>query len=87
MRTHKIALEAKNGERLNISHSAIGWMIEHCADLLNKCQVGIDGRTPSERLKGKKYGGTFMEFGSLVMLRVTDKPQGGLMQERWIEGK
>ena len=27
-----------------------------------------------------------MEFGSPVMLRVTDKPQGGLMQERWIEG-
>ena len=25
-------------------------------------------------------------FGSPVMLRVTDKPQGGLMQERWIEG-
>ena len=27
-----------------------------------------------------------MKFGSLVMLRVTDKHQGGLMQERWIEG-
>ena len=27
-----------------------------------------------------------MEFGSPVMLGVTDKPQGGLMQERWIEG-
>ena len=27
-----------------------------------------------------------MEFGSLVMLRVTDKSQGGLIQERWIEG-
>ena len=27
-----------------------------------------------------------MEFGSPVMLSVTDKPQGGLMQERWIEG-
>ena len=86
IRTHKIALEAKVGEKLSISHSAIGWMIEHCADILNKCQVGRDGRTPYERLKGKKYGGTFMEFGSPVMLRVTDKPQGGLMQERWVEG-
>ena len=27
-----------------------------------------------------------MEFGSLVMLRVTDKPQGGLMWGRWIGG-
>ena len=86
VRTHKIALEVKIGGKLNIKHSAIGWMIEHCADILNKCQVGKDGRTLYERLKGKKYGGTFMEFGSPVMLRVSDKPQDGLMQERWIEG-
>ena len=30
-------------------------MIEQCADILNKCQVGKDGRTPYERLKVKKY--------------------------------
>ena len=41
-RTQKIALEAKRGEKLNFSHSAIGRMIEHCADILNKCQVGKD---------------------------------------------
>ena len=56
-----------------VGDSAIGWVIEHYADILNKCQVGKDGRTPYERLKG----GTFMEFGSLVMLRVTDKPKVG----------
>ena len=65
-----------------VGDSAIGWVIEHCVDIENKCQVGKDGRTPYERLKG----GTFMEFGSLVMLRVADKAQGGLLQERWIEG-
>ena len=40
IRTHKIALGAKIGEKLNISHTTIGWMIKHCADTLNKCQVG-----------------------------------------------
>ena len=86
LRTHKIALEAKIGGKLNINHSAIGWMIDHCADTLNKCQVGKDGRTLYERLKGKKYGGTFMEFGSPVMLRVTDKPQGGAMDRGHMAG-
>ena len=75
----------KTGGKLTVGHTAIGWMIEHCADILNKCQVGKDGRSPYEPFKGKKYGGTLMEFGSPVMLRVPDKPQGGLMQERWIE--
>ena len=54
--------------------------------MLNKCQVVKDGRTPYERLKGKKFESTFLESGNPVMLRVTDKPQGGLVQERWIEG-
>ena len=36
IRTHKIVLEGKKGEKLNISHSATGRMIEHCAGILNK---------------------------------------------------
>ena len=86
VRTHKLALESRLGERIAVDHPAIAWLIEHSVDLLNKCQMGKDGRTPYERLKGKRYGGTFMDFGCPVMLRVTDKPQGGLMQERWVEG-
>ena len=86
VRTHKLALESRLGERIAIDHPAIAWLIEHSVDLLNQCQMGKDGRTSYERLKGKRYGGAFVGFGCPVMLRVTDKPQGGLMQECWVEG-
>ena len=64
----------------------MAWLIEHCADILNKCQQGKDGRTPYETLRGKQFSGSMLEFGSQVMLKVMDKVSGGLMQERWVEG-
>ena len=86
IRTHKLALEEKIGEVLKVDTAAMAWLVEHCADILNKCQQGKDGRTPYERLRGKQFSGSMLEFGSQVMLKVMDKVSGGLMQERWVEG-
>ena len=33
IRTHKIALEVRLGEKVNITHPGIGWLIEHCEDI------------------------------------------------------
>ena len=46
-------IEARIGDKLNISQCSICWKIQHCAGILNKCEVGKDG----SRMKGKKYGG------------------------------
>ena len=86
VRTHKLDIESKVGELIPITHAIIPWMIENVADLLNKQCVGKDGKTPYERLKGKGYRGEFLEFGSSILHRVPDKPQGGLMVPRWVPG-
>ena len=86
VRVHKLALEARVGEKLPVTHAVIPWLVEHAADLANKCMMGKDGRTGYERLKGKGSRGEILEFGSMVMLRLAGKVQGGLMQERWVEG-
>ena len=86
IRAHKLDLEAKLGTKIAVTSNVVAWLVEHSADVLNKCQVGRDRRTPYERLKGKRLKGTMCEFASPCMLRVTGKPQGGLMQPRWLEG-
>ncbi len=86
IRTHKLDLEARMGEKVEVTGNIMAWLIEHSADILNKFQVGRDGRTPYERLKGKRFRGLVYEFASPCMLRVSGKPQGGLMQARWVEG-
>ena len=63
----------------------IPWIVEHCADLVNKLQVGQDGRTAFERLKGKCYRGEMLPICSDVMLRVSGKVHGGILAERWFE--
>ena len=84
IRTNKLALEEKIGEVLEVDTAAMAWLIELCADLLNKCQ-GEDGKTPYETLRGKHLSESLLEFGSQVMLKVRDKVSGGVMQE-WVEG-
>ena len=75
VRTLKLALEAAIGQELEVTHPIFEWLVEHCADLLTKCTVGADGKTPYERIKNKAYKGTMYEFGSMVLARLPGKPQ------------
>ena len=57
MRTLKLAVEAWLGSELDVHHLMFAWMVEHAADILTKCSLGADGRTPYERIKGKRHHG------------------------------
>ena len=62
------------------------WIVEHCADLVNKLEVGQDGRTAFERLKRKCCRGEALPMCSSVMRRLTGKVHGCVLAERWFEG-
>ena len=40
---------------------------------------------PMRDSKGKTYKGVIHEFGSVILLRIPEKPQGGLMMGRWVQ--
>ena len=54
MRTIKDHVEAKAGEKVSDDAPIIPWLVEHAGRLLSRCQRGRDGRTPHERLHGKR---------------------------------
>ena len=62
------------------------WVIEHSAETVNKFSISFDGKTPCERIKGKKYRGTVVEFGRTVFHRFPGKVEGGSMEPRWEDG-
>ena len=64
----------------------IPWLIECAVDLVNKDQVGQDGKTSFERVKGKRFNRDILRFANPVMMRVAGKVQGGVMSDRWFEG-
>ena len=85
VRTLKLDLETRISQNLNITHKVILWLVEQ-VDLVNKLQVGQDGKTNFERLKGKRFNGDLVRFANPVMMRVAGKVQGGVMVERCFEG-
>ena len=60
--------ERNFGVEIAVSHPVSPWLIEHAVDVLNKTEVGQDGKTPWERLKTWAHSGVMYEFGSKVLL-------------------
>ena len=84
IRVLKLALERNMSCKVGVEHVCFPWLVEHAADVLAKFVIGRDGLTAWERLKGKKYTGLLIEFGTKVLHRVSHKPMGGEMEARWL---
>ena len=63
------ALEARWGVDIPTTHPVITWIVEYAALLLNRFEVGHDGRTAYERCKKKKAKMMGIEFGEAVFWR------------------
>ena len=68
---------------MSVHSPVFPWIVEHATDILNKCHVAIDGKSPFEQLKRRQHRGVLLLFGAAVMFRVAGKVPGGVMTERW----
>ena len=53
-RTLKAALEHRIGTRVPPDAKKYCWLVEYAAYLMNRCDVGSDGKTPLQRLHGRR---------------------------------
>ena len=67
IRTMRSALEDKWGVKLSIGHPVWTWMVEYAAFLLTRFEVGKDGKTAYERMKGKTAKVQGMEFAEGIL--------------------
>ena len=67
IRTLKMSLESRVKGRLPNDHPAMAWLVEHAAYVLNRCQLGTDGRTAYGRLHGKESTARLCEFGERIL--------------------
>jgi hypothetical protein len=74
-------------ENIEVSHPVVAYAVEYGTILLNRFEVGKDGRTSYERCKGKKATALGMEFGEAIYWR-RKKIGGALgkMTSLWDEG-
>ena len=67
IRCHKATFESRIKRKLPMSHPIMRWLIEHVVLLLNKYQVGTDGRTAYGRLHGKEVRERICQFGEKIL--------------------
>jgi len=77
IRVLKDALEDRWKREIAAVECIVPWIVEWSAHVLNRFEVGKDGRTPFERCKGKRAKHLGIEFGEAVLWR--KKPPGGAL--------
>ena len=87
LRVHLIALEMKIEGQIPSHHPVGSWLVQHVASLVTKHLVGTDGRTPYERMTGKKLHEEGLEFGEkLFARRQKESDANVVLDSRWAEG-
>ena len=87
IRTLKMYLEERIGYKIKVRSPIMAWLIRHASDTYNKHQVGSDGRTAYERLKGKRCRQYAVPFAETVMyLPLKPARQSDKAEPRWRQG-
>ena len=71
IRVLKDAFETRVGAQIPSNHNILAWLVEFAGTVVNRYEVGRDGKTPFERLRGKQSRLIGLEFGEKVNFRKT----------------
>ena len=77
IRSLRSALEERINAKLDIGDSIWAWLVEYASYLLNRLEVGKDGKTAYERNKGKHAKVQGVEFGEAILWK--RRPVGGAL--------
>ena len=89
IRAVKIGLESRIKVKIQPDWPIIEWIIPHSADLINRYQLGNDGKTPHYRIFRKFFNGKSVECGEQVWAKPKRSQEIRLklsMKSNWIEG-
>ena len=88
IRVMKSALEGRMGKKVDAEKKIVTFMAEYAGYLVNRLEVGKDGKTAYERSRGKKAKVIGVEFGEklLWMKRPKDSQKMAKIEAKWEYG-
>ena len=86
IRTLRSACEERLGVNLEPEEKLLIFMTEYAAYLINRMEVGKDGKTAYERCRGKRATVLAVEFGEKLLWRVRQKSKLEKLNARWDYG-
>ncbi len=85
VRAFREAVSMKHKTEVGPDHVLMGWMVRHCAWVVNNCQVKGTGKTPYRSIRGKDYTGEVVPFGEVCLGR-NHSGDGAKLNMRWMRG-
>ena len=85
-RTLKASLEHRTGTRIPPDARMLCWLVEFAAYLMNRCDIGSDGKTPQQRLHGRRDNTPILEFGEKILYMRAKPARGGKWEPRFHPG-
>ena len=86
VRVMLLALEERIGFKVDPKWPVVSFIPEYAAYLINRLEVGKDGKTAYERCKGKKATVLGIEFGEKLLYKVKFKDKLSKLESRWEKG-
>ena len=86
VRTMKLGLEERLGMDIDAEERIVNFLPEYAGYLLNRLEVGKDGKTPYERNKGKKATVLGIEFGEKLFWKTKAGQKMQKINARWEYG-
>ena len=83
IRVMKLALEERVGQEIKADSNIITFMAGHAAYLMNRLEVGKDGKTAYERTKGKAATVLGIEFGEKLVWKKKAGQKMDKINSRW----
>ena len=78
VRVFLLALESNLKKKIDLRHPMVAWMVTHAGFVITHYEVGKDGRTAYERLKGKSCKIDLCELGENLHYMPLKTGGGGL---------
>ena len=83
MRALLLALERRLKKRIDVWERIVQFMLEYSAYLINRLEIGKDGKTVYERTKGKKATVLGIEFGEKLLYKLKADGKMAKIRDRW----
>ena len=85
LRAFREAVSMKYKTEVGPDHMLMGWMVRHCAWVVNNFQVKGTRGTPHRSIRGKDYTGEVVPFGEVCLGR-NHAEEGAKLNMRWMRG-
>ena len=80
------ALEHRIGTRVPSDARILCWLVEFAAYLMNRCDIGSDGKTPLQRLHVRRDNTPILEFGEKILYMPAEPARGRKWEPRFHPG-